>query len=254
MSGPRIAGLLLLLLVAALIPLTVSADSSLPGRLRLFSETLDLDAAGAADVCWTIVVDQLPATGIELPFSYPWGEKLCARMVDGRELPVSFVTREAVDSIQLTFPTAVDRGETLEIRFRDPAHLIFSRAGPGAHGLYRWSTSFLNTTRLQIEEYRLTVLLPEGYRLFRVEKSEPAGGKKDPAPPYRIRNLGQRSELQLIARGLKAGSRCSLNYSFCARQRPWTLIGAWLLLVVVWLFVFRDLIDGPARDETGDQS
>jgi len=231
--------LALLLLALAAAP-AQARDPAEPAIIRSAVERVDLGPGGEAVVAMRIAFGDGVGPLARLPFNYPYVDRAEARFDDGGTLACSFVTLDGVELLELS-AASLD-GRTVEVTLRDPAFLTWAKAGPGEYGVYRWRNAWLNPTPLLFEKFELEVILPPGFTLRSVEKSEPAASKKDAAPPYAISRAGGRSAVSIRARDLGAGGRVMLDYTFVEDRRSPLLVALMLLAAAAWLWYFRDLI------------
>lgn len=228
---------------------------------------------------------QSAGQAVVIPTSYLWVERLTARL----SLPprqgsgsgsatgmssgpasrgdldalVSFEANEAETHFLVSHPMGQDlSGTTVELSFRDPAHLVWRLSGPGRHGLYSHAHSFINTTGGVVASYTMEMILPGGFLIHRIVKSDPPASPKKPQPPYRLFDSGGCHGVKIISGRLAAGGRCGMTIEIKRAEVPSILLAISLGIAIVFMFLFRDMVfpgaskargegPGPPDDDSG---
>jgi hypothetical protein len=234
--------LLLLTIFIFLFFIHPASGNQTPVVFTIFEETIDVQNTGAALITWQISPQACSRNQLDLPFNYAWGEGIDATFLEKTAaIQTSLQQIEGLDYLRVTTQAAF-ANDTFSISFRDPAYLLFRDAGPGAYGLFRWKSYYLNTSRIQYETFIMNIILPNNYTLHSIEKSLPSYTKKDPKPPWNITSYMDRSKLTLQAKQVTLGSRIGVSYGFVKNQFPWLALICCLLLAAIHLSVFRDML------------
>jgi len=238
----KIKQILFILIFFILLNSVVSAGTE-EIKIRYYKETIDIKNTGAAEVTTKIEMASYSDESLYLPLNYIWVEKIKAVIMEtGESLPASIKTLDGIDYLFLDTGTTSVNEKTLEIHFRDPAYLIWKDAGPEEYEIYHYKSEFINTSRFLIEEYEMEIILPEGFVLNSIIKSNPSYSSKDPEPPYHYKNLQERSLINIKKNNLKPVQNCMIEYNFKKKSVSYTLLITGIILIILYLLFFRDVL------------
>lgn len=212
-------------------------------KIKAIRDIIEIKKTGAAEITEEIQIEDFNNKELYLPMNYIWVELKSAVIKEtGESLSGSIKTLEGIDYIYLN-PGNKDISEkTIQIKFKDPAFLIWKNAGPGNFGIYTYKNEYRNSTRMFIEEYDMEVILPEGFIINSIIKSTPAFTNKDPEPPYSFKNLSNGSHIYIKTKNLAPFKVCSIEYGFAEKKTSPFLAVASIIIMVLFLIFFRDLL------------
>ncbi len=243
---PAIAGLWLLL-AAVSSPGALSAQRPEAVRVALYEEEVSLDLSGDAVVTTRIeLAGEAPARWW-LPFGHEVAEDLAVEPREG----VAVAAVEVAGSGALELRTAASRGSlrSLTVRFTLPRLYDWS-APPEAFGNRRVAHQLVHTQPLEIDRYRLRMILPAGFRVNEVLRTTPPfNPKKASELPFELGEEHGRATVALVVDGLVLGDRVGLELEVKSARRSATLWIAGLLVSVLYLLFFRDVLRPSGEGE-----
>ncbi len=240
-SWTAVLGLWLLGLASA--PGAVSAQLTEAVQVALYQEEVALDLSGDVIVTTRIeLAGEAPARWW-LPFGHQVAEDLSVRPGDGVEaatVEVAAVEVAGTGALELHAPRGGLRSVT--VRYTLPRLHDWS-APPEAFGNRRVAHRLVQTQPLEIDRYRLRVILPEGFRVNEVlETTPPFNPKKASELPFELGEQDGRATAELVAHDLVLGDRVGLELEAKSSKRSSSLLIAGLVVCVLYLFFFRDVL------------
>jgi len=220
-----------------------SENAEAHAHISFYEEKITIHRNGSADIITVVDLSGYAGGGIALPLNYIWVEKISARFRENNVyLNAGIANVNGIDYLQVSFDKGQGNNKHLIVTYRDPAYLLWKKAGPGEHGVYSYKSEFQNTIPFVIDEFEMEVVLPEGFTIHKITKSKPEFTKKDPAPPFLYTNAKDGSHLMIRALKLGFGKSTSLEYTFIQKKTSFPLLIGGLILMGLLLFFFKDVL------------
>jgi len=218
--------------------------------LANYKESLEIHEDGSLDV--TITCSPVNGKVMDLPLEYESIEN--PKIVSGsfvllgqndndsspvvekrgslfiRLLPVEVLDSQAADSL-------------VSVTFNVPGYFDWKKS-KRAYGVVRFSKTFLNTSDYYIRTYELEYMLPKGYLLHGVLKTEPEyNPQKQPVPPYLVEKLDGHYRAALTVNDLSAASRAVMSVEMLKAKRSMLPLIIGIVLSVLYLIFYRDVLE-----------
>ncbi len=240
---------LALLLALASGPGAVSAQHEPEAvQIALYEEEVSLERSGDAIVTTRIELAGETPARLRLPFSYEVAEDLSVQPRKGVE--VAAVEVAGTRALELRFHSPRGSLRPLTVRYTLPRLYDWS-APPEAFGNRRVGHQLVQTQHLEIDRYRLRVILPAGFRVNEVlETTPPFNPKKASELPFELGEEHGRASVALVADGLVLGDRVGLELEAKSSRRSAALLIAGLLVSALYLIFFRDVLRPSEEGES----
>ena len=247
----RLAAFALFLVLA--VPAPAAASPCDVDTLAFLGQRVTISADGDAVITETLVLAVGGPGRALLPFGF---ERADSFTVAGRDVAFAAASEGAPAPLQrvarrrllvLVLGPAAAAGDTAIVRCHVGKFMDWTgaRGGFGAYGLSR---TFVNDSDVNLGVFKLVLEVPPGFQVRRITATEP-GFKPEtsPVPPYAVGTAGRSGFASITAKHLRPGGRVrvAIDAERTARS-PVPLVGG-VLLVLLYLWFFRDL---PASRRT----
>ncbi|MBE0565746.1 MAG: hypothetical protein IH621_07320 [Krumholzibacteria bacterium] len=266
MKARRVAFMLLVLALSALTLFVIvlldeaaqaaeiaSAADARPDTLAAYSEIVSVAPGGDAVVTVTAVVGRVSSMTLLLPWGYGGGRG--HRIVNG---PVGFAPGADGEIAPLVAVLGVPHWNLRLLPGAAPGDTVVIEATvPGWHdedaarrqfGAQAYASTWVNTSRFVLRDFRLGLELPAGQAVDAVDATTPSfNANRTPQPPYVIGRRGDRGTFTVGVASLPPAGRVAFALdSRPARRGPLPLaLGA--VVCVLYLVIFRDVLKPAAR-------
>lgn len=205
-----------------------------------YRETIDLQADGSASVTIDLSLAGWAANSLDLPLSFAKPDNISA---SGDGVRAAALARNGdVRVIRVQFENQPPSAANVKIRFAARDFLDWKKAR-SARGTYALAYTFTNTATAQIGDYRLKLLLPEGYEMNGITSSTPRMTGEEVTPPYDFSFEGKRTVVNLRGKAVAPGRNAAIAFGFVPAERdPLPFILAGLLIAGVALWIKRDVL------------
>lgn len=221
----------------------VCADS-----VAFLSHDLAIAEAGPATLVQTVVLSSHGPCELLLPFGFARARDFTVQGRDVTFAPAADGTPQPLHDaaarrlLALRAGPGAQAGDTVVIRCVVDGVVDWKEAR-GEFGVHELERTFVNDADLSVGSYRMTLRVPEGFLIRRIASSEPAfKAEKSPTPPYVVGRTADRGFATIKAAGLRPGGRVRFAVQAEPVRRGSVPLVGGLLLVVLYLWGFRDLV------------
>ncbi len=261
MNIRSLAFALLLLLPSPANAVAAPADVD---TLAFLGQRLSLAPNGDAVLVETIVLAAAGPGRALLPFGCEHadsftvtGRDVAFAGVGGAPAPLQLVARRQL--LVLDLGPAAAAGDTVVVRCH--ARKVVDWTGArGQFGAYAVTRTFINDSDVNLGVLKLVLDVPPGFQVRRISSTEPAfKPEASPVPPYAVGRAGARGFASVTAKHVRPGGRVRIAIDAERVARAAVPLAAGILLVLLYLWFFRDLVTarraptGAAPSSTGSR-
>jgi len=228
--------------VISLIGLLAASQLASAAEIVSYQSVADIGANGDAQVSSTLTIRDAKPGPLVLPVGFTGLNNLSVGA------PVRLIaSNDKRKVLQLELPADVPAEFTFDVRFDVPALMAAPKVEPGkkpelSAGSALVRHRFVNTQEATIENYGLTVRLPDGIQVHEIVEQTPKPKRTDVLPRVRLDADQGRQTARLQFSGVKQGDSTAMVIETVPVRRSigWLLAG--LALGVFYLLNFKDLV------------
>ena len=243
----NIRALAFALLLVLAVPAGAAAAPVAVDTLAFLGQRLSVAPNGDAVVVETIVLAAGGPGRALLPFGCERADSFTVKgrdvafaAVDGVPAPLQVVSRRQL--LALDLGPAAAAGDTVVVRCH-ARKLVDWTGARGQFGAYALARIFINDADVNLGVLKLVLEVPPGFQVRRLSASEPAfKPETSPVPPYAVGRAGLRGFASVTAKHVRPGGRVRIAIDAEQVTRATVPLAAGILLVLLYLWFFRDLV------------
>ena len=249
----------LALFLLVIVPTSVAAAPAGVDTLTFLEQRVSVSAGGDAVLTMTAVLAGDGPGEVLLPFGFARADSFTVAGGDvafpsdsgGAPAPLCLASRRRL--LALVLGPGAAAGDTVVVRCRLQRFVDWDGAR-GEFGAYDLARTFINDSDVSLGAYRLVLEVPQGYQVRRITGTEPAFKPEgSPVPPYAVGAEKGRGFATVRATHLRPGGRARLGIQAERADRGPVPLAAGVLIVLLYLWFFRDVLAPRRTAETASQ-
>jgi hypothetical protein len=141
------------------------------------------------------------------------------------------IKRDKQDSVMIT------------ITFTDTAFFNLKKAKIQDFGNYSFEYRFSNISETKFKNVQTVIFLPPDYAITSIDESYPKPSNKNPNNPCEVKSVNNLNTISIKNANFDIGDELILKFRFKQDSKSKILFAALLLSAVLYLIIFRDLIN-----------
>ena len=194
-------------------------------------------------------------SSFQIPAGYEEQEIVSATLDGDRITGATSISLDrSLPVFDLHFATSIIGDHKIEIKSKIPTFLDWEAAGPEEFKTFNWEVYFTNTLPQTMGNCDLRIVLPQGWNFHRITGSDPKFKKKQPKPPYVFKLVDGQATVSIKRSPMKYMERTGIEFAFKNEQKPTILILVGGLLGLLYLYLFRHLLQKRDEEKTIDSN
>lgn len=208
--------------------------------LSRYAETVWLNADGSARIVAEVDVPARTSGTIAVPLAAPSLTNLAVTGAQGARAEIATVGGRGF--VSLSLGALLANPARVQITADAPAFFPALAQPAGEFGNRVLTRRVVNATPMTIGTLSSEIVLPPGYAVTSIQRSEPAGAESSTAPPYAIGSREGRHTVRIATRDVALGGATAVTFRFKERRPSLILPAALAALSLAYLIGFRGLI------------